>query len=68
MYQVTAVYYGSEIGYGEGDSFDYALEECIESMDAVYDDFSECKEIIIRWHEEGKYRKQATLAQLFEKA
>ena len=67
MYQVTAIYYGSEIGYGEGDSFDYALEECIESMDAIYGSFSECEEIIIRWHEEGKYRKQTTLAKLFEK-
>ena len=47
MYQVTAIYYGSEIGYGEGEGFDYALEECIESMDAIYNDFSECEEIII---------------------
>ena len=69
MYQVTAIYLGAEIGYGEGEGFDYALEECIESIDPIYIDFLECvqNEIIIRWNE-GKYRKQAPLAKLFEKA
>ena len=36
MYQVTAIYEGCEIGFGQGDSLDYAIEECIESIDSMY--------------------------------
>lgn len=36
MYQVTAIFEGCEIGYGEGDSGSYAIEECIESIDNIY--------------------------------
>jgi hypothetical protein len=34
--QVTAIYQGCEIGFGEGESLDYAIEECIESIDSMY--------------------------------
>ena len=36
MYQVTAIYEGSEIGYGEGLTGSYAIEDCIESIDGIY--------------------------------
>ena len=36
--QVTAIYQGSEIGYGLGDSSQYAIEECIDSIDSMYID------------------------------
>jgi hypothetical protein len=36
MYQVTAIYEGCEIGYGEGEGSSYAIEECIESIDSIY--------------------------------
>ena len=34
--QVTAIYQGSEIGYGEGQHYIYAVEECIDSIDSMY--------------------------------
>lgn len=34
--QVTAIYQGSEIGHGQGDGYVYAVEECIDSIDAMY--------------------------------
>ena len=36
MYQVTAIYEGCEIGYGEGLTGSYAIEDCIESIDGIY--------------------------------
>jgi hypothetical protein len=36
MYQVTAIFEGCEIGYGEGEGSSYAIEECIESIDSIY--------------------------------
>ena len=36
MINVTAIYSGSEIGFGQGDSLDYAIEECIDSIDSMY--------------------------------
>jgi len=36
MYQVTAVYQGSEIGYGEGEGIDYAIEECLASIPELF--------------------------------
>jgi hypothetical protein len=37
MYQITAIYEGCEIGYGEGYSNKYAIGECLESIDSIYD-------------------------------
>jgi hypothetical protein len=34
--QVTAIYQGSEIGFGEGEGQVYAIEECIDSIDSLY--------------------------------
>ena len=34
--QVTAIYQGSEIGYGEGSSAAYVIEECIDSIDSIH--------------------------------
>lgn len=36
MYTVTAVYQDSEIGYGEGYSDSYAVEECIDSIPSIF--------------------------------
>ncbi len=38
MYRVTAVYDGCEIGYGEGDGDQYAVEDCIDSIPQIYKD------------------------------
>lgn len=32
MYQVTAIYEGSEIGYAEADGFEYAKEEVMDQL------------------------------------
>ena len=37
MYQVTAIYQDSEIGYGEGEGLDYAIQDCIESIPSIFD-------------------------------
>lgn len=39
MYTVTAIFDDAEIGYGEGESDRYAVEECLESIPAI---FKEC--------------------------
>jgi hypothetical protein len=36
MHQVTAIFQDSEIGYGEGEKFDYAVEECLDSMPSIF--------------------------------
>lgn len=36
MYQVTAIYQDCEVGYGEADSLQYAIEECVLSIDGFY--------------------------------
>lgn len=49
MYQVTAVWQGEEIGYGEGESLAYAKEECIESIPCLYDSvLDEIRYIVIQ--------------------
>ena len=37
MYQITAIYQNSEIGYGEGESLKYALEDCGASIPSIYE-------------------------------
>jgi hypothetical protein len=48
MYQVTAIFQDSEIGYGEGESLEYATDECRESIPDifVYGSGPECLEEI----------------------
>jgi len=36
MIQVTAIFNGSELSYGEGDTFQYAVEECMAGIDSIY--------------------------------
>jgi len=36
MHQVTAIFQGAEIGYGEGESLDYAIEECLTSIPEIF--------------------------------
>jgi len=37
MIQVTAILNDSEIGYGEGESLKYALEDCGASISSMYE-------------------------------
>lgn len=36
IYQVTAIYEGDEVGYGEGESYEYAASECADSVPSIY--------------------------------
>lgn len=36
MFQVTAIYQDCEVGYGESDSLQYAIEECAFNVDSFY--------------------------------
>ena len=36
MYQVTAIFQDSEIGYGEGEGIEYATEECMQSIPEIF--------------------------------
>ena len=49
VYQVTAVWDDCEIGYGEGETLNYAKQECLDSIESIYSslDKSEIKFIII---------------------
>ena len=38
MYQVTAIYQNSEIGYGEGEGLEYAIEDCFEYVSPMFED------------------------------
>ena len=35
--QVTAIYQNSEIGYGEGEGLDYAIEDCAASISPMFE-------------------------------
>jgi hypothetical protein len=37
MIQVTAIYQDSEVGYGEGESLNYAIDDCIESIPSIFE-------------------------------
>ena len=47
MFTVTAVYQGCEIGFGEGESYDYAMNDAIDSIDSQYKEFCS-NEIVLR--------------------
>lgn len=34
---VTAIYKNSEIGYGEGESLSYAIDDCIASISPIFE-------------------------------
>lgn len=36
MYQVTALYQDAEVGYGEGESYEYAAQEAADSVSDMY--------------------------------
>jgi hypothetical protein len=40
MYTATAIYQDSEIGFGEGYSDGYAVEECVDSIPSIYKDMA----------------------------
>jgi hypothetical protein len=35
--QVTAIYQGSEIAYGEGEGLDYAIADCVAAISPMYE-------------------------------
>lgn len=37
MIQVTAIYDGSEIGYGEGEGLHYAIDDCAASIPSIFE-------------------------------
>ena len=37
MYQVTAIYQDSEVGYGEGEGLDYAVQDCAASISPMFE-------------------------------
>ena len=48
MITATATYNGSDIGFGEGESNTYAIEECIESIPVMYLEDMDNIELTIR--------------------
>jgi hypothetical protein len=50
MYQVTAIYQNNEIGYGEGESLKYAIEDCGASISPMFE--NEKVEILILENDE----------------
>ena len=48
MIQVTAIYQGSEIAYGEGESNIYAIEECIDSVSTMFLNDMENIQLIVK--------------------
>lgn len=47
MYQVTIVYQGAEIGYGEGESLSYAKQEALDSVPSFYNPVLDSVEFLI---------------------
>ena len=37
MFQVTAIYENGEIGYGEGETIAYAMDDCAASIPAIFE-------------------------------
>jgi len=58
MFQVTALYQDSEIGFGEGDSYEFAMQECIDSIDSFYSSVED--EIVLEATKEGNIAKICT--------
>lgn len=51
--QVTAIINGWEIGFGLGDSSDYAIEECIMSIEPIYLDKCQIGDIELMFNDVG---------------
>ena len=65
--QVTAIINGWEIGFGMGDSAQYAIEECIESIDSMYLDEGVIGDVELSFSDVGGsgYPKYAKLTEFF---
>lgn len=46
LHQVTIVFMGSEVAYGEGEGFGYAFEEAVEGLPYEYEQHLEHLEVI----------------------
>ncbi len=54
MYQVTAIYDGSEIGYGEGEGLHYAIDDCTASIPSIF----EHEKVILSVLKDGEIDRQ----------
>lgn len=52
-YEVTATYQNCEIGYGEGESDAYAIDDCLDSIPAIYTDCARADIRLIVRHSTG---------------
>jgi hypothetical protein len=53
MYQVTAIYRNdSEVGYGEGEGYQYSMMECMESIPEYY--LGDIDNIVLRARREDR--------------
>jgi len=58
MYQVTAIFQDSEIGYGYGEGIEYATEECMQSIPEIFSLGASPEEIeLVILHPNGKLSK-----------
>jgi len=53
-YQVTAIYQGSEIGFGEGERLDYAVEDCAASISPIFENETVTLSILTNYGETAK--------------
>ena len=65
--RVTAIINGWEIGYGEGESSAYAIEECIDSIESIYLDDGVIGDVELRFSDvKGSgYPKYAMLSEFY---
>ena len=65
--QVTAVINGWEIGFGEGTSATYAIEECMSSIESIYLDDGVIGDVQLMFNDVGgsTYPKWAMLTEFF---
>lgn len=65
MYTATAIYQGSEIGFGEGYGDAYAVEECVDSIELIYKQCANPSEIrlIVRRDDTGDVAYVTSLTQ-----
>lgn len=54
MFYVTAIYQNGEIGYGEGEGLDYAVEDCAASIPAIFENEKVTLSILTNYGETRK--------------
>jgi hypothetical protein len=54
MFMVTAIYQNGEIGYGEGEGLDYAVEDCAASIPSIFENETVTLSILTNYGETAK--------------